>query len=68
MFAIFAIGAMVCVAANTASFYPPDRNEATWRGRIIYETERDYGVQPLDGHLPRDVLKWRVVSCEALTS
>lgn len=55
--------AIVCVGPNLLSLYPPDHKEPIWGGRIIYETETSYGVEPIDGGLPRDVFKERVSAC-----
>jgi hypothetical protein len=36
-------------------------------GRIIYETEASYGIEPINGRLPRDVLKERASACPAIS-
>ena len=59
------IGILVYVWPNLLSRYEPDHREAVWSGRIIYEIEGSYGVEPIDGRLPRDVLKERVSICQA---
>ncbi len=67
MMAVLLIGALVCVGPNMRSLYQPDHREAEWTGRVIYETSSSYGVEPVDGRLPRDVLKERVTECDPIS-
>ena len=60
MLAEFIVGMIVLVGPDTQSIYASDRSEPEWIGRIERISECCVDIAPLDGKLPRDVLKDRI--------